>query len=68
MCLAFPGTVTKIKGKSAIVVYQDSTKTVLLGDEKVKVGDNVLVQMGIVVKVLSSEENTNILNAWNNID
>ena len=44
-----------------------TTKQVLLGDEKVKKGDKVLVQMGIVIKVLSEEENKNILESWSSL-
>lgn len=67
MCLAFPGTVKEIKGLSATVKYPSFSKQVLVGDKNVKVGDKVLVQMGIIVKVLSKKESKSIQNAWNSL-
>ena len=67
MCLAYPGTVKKINGKSLTVSYPSGTKRVLSGDEKVKIGDRVLVQMGIVIKVLTPVENQSIIDAWESL-
>lgn len=56
MCLGFPAKVTKIVGRQAFVQYRNKKRTVLIGGEPVKVGDFVLVQMGIVIKILSAKE------------
>lgn len=53
MCLAAPGKVIKISGKKIWVKYPriSNPRPALLAGEKVKIGDKVLVQMGIVVQV-----------------
>lgn len=56
MCLAIPGKIKKIEGRKATVKYPDEEREVLVGDEPVKVGNWVLVQMGIVIKILSKDE------------
>ncbi|MDO8638636.1 MAG: HypC/HybG/HupF family hydrogenase formation chaperone [Candidatus Daviesbacteria bacterium] len=61
MCLAIPGRVKKIEGKKILVSYSGEIRQVLTGDEKVKVGGWVLVQMGIVIKVLTSKEALELL-------
>ena len=53
MCLAFTGKVKKIFDKKVLVAYKNGESMALLTDEKVKVGDSVLVQMGIIIKVLT---------------
>lgn len=64
MCLAYPGTVKKIDGLEAEVDYVTSIRRVLVGTKKVKVGDKVMVQMGIIVKVISKEEARIMEEAW----
>lgn len=64
MCIAYPGTVKKINGLEAIVDYVTSTRRVLVGDKKVKVGDMVMVQMGIIVQIVSKKEAMSIKSAW----
>jgi hydrogenase assembly chaperone HypC/HupF len=64
MCLAIPGKVKRIKGHKAIVQYPDEERLALVGDEKLKKGDFVMVQMGIVVKVLSKREAKESLRTW----
>jgi len=56
MCLAIPGKVKKIIGRKAIVKYPDQERPALIGEEGVKVGDFVLVQMGIIIKILPKNE------------
>jgi hydrogenase expression/formation protein HypC len=58
MCLAIPGQILKIEGHKAIVKYSGKSILAFVGDEKVKKGDFVMVQTGIVVKVLSRKEVT----------
>jgi hydrogenase expression/formation protein HypC len=64
MCLAIPGKIIKIEKGKATVEYPGQTRLALLGDEKVKVGDYVMVQMGIVIKKLSSKEASFAQKAW----
>ena len=65
MCIAAPGKIVKVKSKQADVDYGGGImRTVLLADHNVHVGDLVLVQMGIVVKVLSKQEAHSIEKAW----
>lgn len=56
MCLGFAGRIKSIEGKKVEVQYPGEVRQVLVGDEKVKVGDWVLVQMGIVIKILTPKE------------
>jgi len=56
MCLAIPGKVKKIKGRQALVEYPGEVRRALIGEKGVKVGDYVLVQMGIIIKILSPKE------------
>lgn len=67
MCLAYPGIVKEINGLKAVVKYPSYSKNVLVGDRDVKVGDRVLVQMGIIVKIISRKESKLITDAWNKI-
>lgn len=64
MCLAIPGKIIKIDGGKATVQYPGETRDVLVGDEPVAVGNHVLVQMGIVIRVLSLKEAKTSLAAW----
>ncbi|MBI3887984.1 HypC/HybG/HupF family hydrogenase formation chaperone [Candidatus Microgenomates bacterium] len=56
MCLAIPGKIIKIAGRKAIVQYPGEQRVALVGEEGLKVGDHVMVQMGIIVKKISSIE------------
>ncbi len=53
MCLAYPGVVKKINGETVIVSYPSHQKKVFKGGEDIKIGDRVLVQMGIIIRVIS---------------
>lgn len=64
MCLAYPGIVSQVDGKSVVVDYPSGKKTVLLGIKNVHPGDRVLVQMGVIIKKLSKKENDKIIEAW----
>jgi hydrogenase expression/formation protein HypC len=64
MCIAAPGKIIEIKGQKAVVQYPNERREVYTGGEKVKVGDMVLVQMGIVIQKLSEEEAKSALAAW----
>jgi hydrogenase expression/formation protein HypC len=64
MCLAIPGKVIKMEGRKATVQYPGESRFALVGDDPVKIGDYVLVQMGIVIQILSPEEAAESQKAW----
>jgi len=64
MCLAIPGRIEKITGRKATVKYPGQIRDVLVGEESIKPGDYVLIQMGIVVKVLNPREAKKSIKAW----
>ncbi len=64
MCLAIPGKVKHIDGRTAIVGYPGEERKAMVGEEGVKIGDFVMVQMGIIVKILTPKEAEESLNAW----
>lgn len=67
MCLAIPGKVKSIDGQVAIVEYPKEERKVMVGGTDVNVGDFVMVQMGIIIKVLSPEQAEVSLDAWNSV-
>lgn len=67
MCLAIPGIIKNIKGKKATVQYPNQFREAIVGDAPVKIGDYVLVQMGIIVKILSSAEAKASQKAWKSL-
>ena len=64
MCLSIPGKVKKILDREAIVDYSDEERKVLVGETGVKAGDWVMVEMGIISKIISPAEAKSILRAW----
>ena len=64
MCLAAPGRIIKIEGKKATVKYPGSKRFAFVGEKNVKVGDFVLVQMGIIVQKISSKDTKEAERAW----
>lgn len=64
MCLAIPGKIEKIEGRKATVKYPSESRFALVGEDNVKKGDFVMVQMGIVVKVLTASEARRSFKAW----
>ncbi|KKR80471.1 MAG: Hydrogenase maturation factor [Candidatus Daviesbacteria bacterium GW2011_GWA1_41_61] len=68
MCLAIPGKIIKVEKRQVLVQYPGQTRLALVGDEAVKVGDWVLVQMGIVIKILSSKEAQIAQKSWIKFD
>ena len=47
-----------------LVEYPDEEREAFRGDEDVKVGDYVLVQMGVVSRILSEEDALEMQKAW----
>lgn len=67
MCLAIPGKVVKVESRKIEVKYPNGESGhVLIGDEPVKEGGFVLVQMGTVVKILSEKEAAIAIKSWKN--
>lgn len=64
MCIAAPGKVIKVDGRTALVQYGKDSRKALVGADPVKAGDYVMVQMGIVVKILTPEEAHFSISAW----
>lgn len=64
MCLAIPGKVLEIIGRKARVQYPHEQREVMVGGDNIKVGDHVMVQMGIIIKVLSESDAKLVLEAW----
>lgn len=67
MCLAFPGKVINIEGRKATVEYPGDVRQALVGIEHVKVGNMVLVQMGIIVQVISVSQASKSVKAWKSV-
>lgn len=65
MCLAIPGKIKQIDGREALIEYPGETRRAFLGDDvKAKLGDYVMVQMGVVVKKISAKEAKLVLATW----
>ncbi|PIR43449.1 hypothetical protein COV24_02820 [candidate division WWE3 bacterium CG10_big_fil_rev_8_21_14_0_10_32_10] len=64
MCLAFPGKVIKIEGRLATVKYPEEERQAMIGEKNVKVGDTVLVQMGIIIQIITKKQAKDKQDAW----
>jgi len=64
MCLAIPGKIKEIRDKMVLVEYPGQEREAFRGDEDVKVGDYVLVQMGVVSRILSKKDALEMQSAW----
>ena len=60
MCVALPGKVLKLNGRTATVDFEGNTLEAEAGLVKVKAGDRVLVHAGCILQVLSKEESNEI--------
>jgi len=67
MCLAIPGKVKGIEGRKVLVQYPSEERYVTNSDEKIKIGDYVMVQMGIIIKKLPAKEAKLSWDAWKKI-
>jgi len=69
MCLAVPGKVIDIEGKTAVVDFGGVKREVrldLLPD--VKVGDYVIVHTGFAIEKLDEKRALEILEAWAEVE
>lgn len=65
MCIATPGKVIQIDEKSVIVEYfNHHTQKAVIADIVPSLYDPVLVQMGIVIKVLDKKEVQTAEDSW----
>ncbi|MFO0703210.1 MAG: HypC/HybG/HupF family hydrogenase formation chaperone [Patescibacteria group bacterium] len=64
MCIAAPGRVKEINGREALVSYPGTTQKALVGVKDLKVGDRVLVQMGIIIKIIDHKSEKQMTEAW----
>lgn len=64
MCLAIPGQIININGRSATIKYPSETREVLMSEVPVVVGDYALVQMGVIIQKISAAEASDSLKAW----
>jgi biotin synthase len=64
MCYAIPGRVTELRKDIAIVDYFGEKRNVLRDFSKVKVGDYVYAQGGVLINVIPEKEALEILEAW----
>ena len=56
MCVALPGTVTKIEDGFAVVDFSGNTVNAATGLVDVAVGDKVLVHAGCIIQKVQKEE------------
>lgn len=64
MCLAIPGIVKEIQGEKLVIEYPTETRQALAGGMPLKVGDYVMIQMGIAIKIVSKKEAEVSWKAW----
>lgn len=62
MCIALPGLVVRIDGKTAEVDYSGLRTTVALGLVDPKVGDYVLVHAGCAIEVMEPDRARDLLD------
>lgn len=60
MCVALPGTVVKVNGRSATVDFSGNTVEAEAGLVKIKPGDRVLVHAGCILQVLDEKESKDL--------
>lgn len=68
MCIAVPGTVTRVEKGFVLVSYPNLIEQkALSANLPIVLGDKVMVQMGIVVKVLTPAEAKSASVAWEQV-
>ena len=69
MCLAVPGKIIEIEGKTAIVDFGGVKREVRLDLlPNVSVGDYVIVHTGFAIERLDEERALEILDAWAEVE
>ena len=64
MCVAYPGKVLTIDGRTAEVDFAGNAASVNIGVVDVKVGDYVLVHAGMAIEAMDEEKARGILEVW----
>ena len=64
MCVAFPGKVLSIKGRTAEVDFDGIIARVNIGLVDVKEGDYVLVHAGMAIEAMGEEKARGLLEIW----
>ncbi|HNQ31385.1 MAG TPA: HypC/HybG/HupF family hydrogenase formation chaperone [Candidatus Woesebacteria bacterium] len=64
MCIAAPGKVTRVDPQQVWVDYGEVHRPAMRASLSPRVGDYVLVQMGVVIKILSDKEARAIKTRW----
>ena len=68
MCIAVPGIIASIERGVAWISYPGNLKQkALIASMPVKIGDSVMVQMGIIVNILDEIEAESVNKAWNQV-
>jgi hydrogenase expression/formation protein HypC len=62
MCIALPGRVVRIDGKTAEIDYSGLKTTVALGLVDPKVGDFVLVHAGCAIEIMEPDRARDLLD------
>ncbi|MCP4051247.1 MAG: [FeFe] hydrogenase H-cluster radical SAM maturase HydE [bacterium] len=67
MCYSIPAKVVEIKNHIGVIDYFGEKRNILLDDDRVKTGDYVYAQGGILVRTIPEKEALEILETWKEI-
>ena len=68
MCVAAPGKIIEIDGNTAKIDYSSNITTVNKGIVDCKVGDWVLVHVGLIIQVLPENEAEYMVELFNELE
>ena len=68
MCVAYPGKVTCVEGRTAEVDFGGNLARVNVGLVEVSVGDYVLVHAGMAIEAMDEEKARGILETWKQLN
>ena len=64
MCVAYPGKVLGVNGRTAEVDFDGNVASVNIGLVDVKTGDYVLVHAGMALEAMNEEKARGLLETW----
>ncbi|MCL2112226.1 MAG: HypC/HybG/HupF family hydrogenase formation chaperone [Clostridiales bacterium] len=64
MCVAYPGKVIGVEGRTAEVDFGGNVARVNVGLVNVAIGEYVLVHAGMAIEAMDAEKARGILEAW----
>lgn len=64
MCVAYPGKIIGIDGKTAEVDFGGNIATVKIGLVDARPGDYILAHAGMAIEVMDEERAASILETW----